>query len=528
MEDEGKTTKQRIKELLELHQRIVELEKSETERKRVEKALRESEEKYRTIFETTGTATVIIEEDTTLSLVNTEFERLSGYSRKELEGKKSWTAFVVKDDLDRMKEYHRLRRIAPSAAPKNYEFRFIDRQGNLKDIFLTVATIPGTKQSIASLLDITERKRAKERIEHLNLVLRAIRGFNQLITREKERDRLLSGVCKILTKTGGYYSVWNALLDESGELLTYAEAGLGKDFLPVVERLKRGELTACGQRALKQSAVVIIEDPSSVCTECPLADKCNGKGIMTVRLEHGGKVYGLLSASCPAIFTAEEQEQTLLKEVTNDIALALHDIELEGERRRVEEELKQSYEKLQRSLEGAIQAMASIVEARDPYTAGHQRRVTQLACAIAREMNLPEEQIEAIRVAGTIHDIGKIYVPAEILSKPGRLTENEFAIIKTHPQVGYEILKTIEFPWPIAQIVLQHHETMDGSGYPQGLSGEDILLEAGILRVADVVEAMSSHRPYRPAPGIDKALFEILQNKGCLYDSNVVDACLQI
>jgi energy-coupling factor transporter ATP-binding protein EcfA2 len=199
-----------------------------------------------------------------------------------------------------------------------------------------------------------------------------------------------------------------------------------------------------------------------------------------------------------------------------------------AERRRAEEELLQSYVRLQRGLEGTVNIVAVAIEMRDPYTAGHQRRVTQLACAIAKEMGLPEEQIEGLRMAGRIHDLGKINVPAEVLSKPGRLTDLEYGLIKVHPQVGHDMLKTIEFPWPVAPIVLQHHERMDGSGYPQGLSGEEIILEARILGVADVVEAMASHRPYRPARGIDKALEEISQNRGVLYDPKVVDACLKL
>jgi len=172
--------------------------------------------------------------------------------------------------------------------------------------------------------------------------------------------------------------------------------------------------------------------------------------------------------------------------------------------------------------------MAVIVESRDPYTAGHQRRVTDLACAIAIEMGLSQTQIDGIRMAASTHDIGKIYVPAEILSKSGKLAEIESSIIKTHPQVGYNVLKEIEFPYPVAQIVLQHHERMDGSGYPAGLTGDYILLEARILGVADVVEAMASHRPYRPAMGIDKALEEISRYKGMLYDPEAVDACLRL
>ena len=172
--------------------------------------------------------------------------------------------------------------------------------------------------------------------------------------------------------------------------------------------------------------------------------------------------------------------------------------------------------------------MALTIEIRDPYTAGHQRRVSRLSCAIARELELPADQIEGLRVAGDIHDIGKIYVPAEILSKPGQITAIEYGIIKTHPQVGFDILKTIRFPWPVARIVFQHHERQDGSGYPLGISGDAILLESRILGVADIVEAMSSHRPYRPAQGIDKAIEEILQNRGRLYDLRVVDSCVRL
>ncbi len=198
------------------------------------------------------------------------------------------------------------------------------------------------------------------------------------------------------------------------------------------------------------------------------------------------------------------------------------------ERKRDEEILRQSIEKLQSAMEGTVHALASTTERRDPYTAGHQQRVAQLACAIAQEMNLPEEQIGGIRVAGSLHDIGKMYVPAEILSRPGRITDIELSLIKIHPQVGHDILETVEFPWPVAQIVLQHQERLDGSGYPAGLKGEEILLEARILAVADVVEAMSSHRPYRPTRGHDKTLEEISQNKGILYDPEVVDACLKL
>jgi len=189
---------------------------------------------------------------------------------------------------------------------------------------------------------------------------------------------------------------------------------------------------------------------------------------------------------------------------------------------------EQNIEGLVKVLNGTVEAIAALYEKSDPYTAGHQRRVAQLACAIAREMGLPAKQIYGIHIIGVVHDIGKIAVPGDILSKPGRLNTEELNIIKTHPQVAYDVLKNVEFPWPVAETVLQHHERLDGSGYPNGISGDAMILEARILCVADVVESMVSHRPYRPALGLKKALREIVRNKGVLYDPTVADACSKL
>jgi len=191
-------------------------------------------------------------------------------------------------------------------------------------------------------------------------------------------------------------------------------------------------------------------------------------------------------------------------------------------------ERKKSVERLRSALKSTIQAIASMVEKRDPYTAGHQRRVAELAGAIATDMDLSNDQIEGVRMAAIIHDIGKIAVPTEILSKPTKLTVLEFNLIKIHSQAGYEILKDIEFPWPVARMVIEHHERINGSGYPNGLTGDELLLEARILAVADVVEAMISHRPYRASLGVEAALGEIEKNKGILYDIAVTDVCLKL
>jgi len=197
-------------------------------------------------------------------------------------------------------------------------------------------------------------------------------------------------------------------------------------------------------------------------------------------------------------------------------------------RKEVEEDLKDSFVRLKKTLNGTVQVVANVVEAKDPYTSGHQQRVSELACTISKAMNFPTHRIEGMRIAALLHDIGKISIPVEILSKPGKLGRFEFELIQNHPRIGYEILQGIDFPWKISEVVLQHHERLNGSGYPSGLKSDEISLEAKILGVADVVEAMSSNRPYRPALGVDKALSEILMNKAVLYEPDVVDICVKL
>jgi putative nucleotidyltransferase with HDIG domain len=214
---------------------------------------------------------------------------------------------------------------------------------------------------------------------------------------------------------------------------------------------------------------------------------------------------------------------------TAELVTANRDLQDEiAKRNRTEQKLKKGVERLNKSLEQSIMAIAAVTEIRDPFTAGHQKRVTKLACAIAEEMGLAKGRHERLRLAALVHDVGKVNIPTEILIKPNRLSEPEFNIIEAHPQIGHDILQGIDFSRPIAKIVLQHHELLDGSGYPQGLTANNIMLEARILAVADVVEAMTSKRPYRPAHAMEGALEEILNKKGVLYDQAVVDACLRV
>ncbi len=494
---------------------------------------------------------------------------------------------------------------------------------------------PFSERELHSTIEIALHEcQMEKKIKHLSDVLCAIRNVNQLITKEKNRDKLLKGICKKLTETRGYSSTWIAVIDESGKPSAYAETGVGRNFSHLIESLKQGNPPKCWKKILSKPGVVVIEDTSKICAECPLARKNSGNRILSARLESNNKVHGLIIVSTADNFPIDKDELSLLNEIAGDVGLALHTIKIGEERKQAlkqleesearlrtiisknadsiiivdgngivrfinpaaeklfgfgkkkmvgelfgfpvvvgetteieiiqkgrkttvaemrmvgikwqgkavhlaslrditehkqtEQALQLSLERSQRILQETVSALAIALEKRDPYTAGHSLRVAQLTFEIATQLGFSEKQIRGVHMAASIHDIGKIYVPAEILSKPNKLTEGEFMLIKSHCQVGYDILKNIEFPWPIAKIVLQHHERIDGSGYPMGLKDKKILHEAKILGVADVVEAMCSHRPYRPAPGIDKALEEILQNKGVLYNPDVVDACFYL
>lgn len=240
----------------------------------------------------------------------------------------------------------------------------------------------------------------------------------------------------------------------------------------------------------------------------PLNNESQLAGILLIGRKFSGEHYS-------------NEDRRLLQTISHEVAASI-------ENARVYESMQTKHGQLLEAMDGVIHAMSLVVETRDPYTAGHQRRVADLACAIGEEMGLSEWQIKGIYITGLLHDVGKLVVPAEILTKPGKLNHSEFSIIQSHPQVGYSILERIEFPWPVRQAILQHHERLDGSGYPEGVSGEHIILEARILGVADVVEAMSSHRPYRPSLGLDNALEEISRGRNVLYDPSVVDACLKL
>ncbi|OIQ68517.1 cyclic di-GMP phosphodiesterase response regulator RpfG [mine drainage metagenome] len=263
-------------------------------------------------------------------------------------------------------------------------------------------------------------------------------------------------------------------------------------------------------------------------TYLPWIEDARTKGLassIVLPIRANDSVMGVLNIYSREVNAFNRSEVDLFEELAADIGYGIASRRTLTERDHLQQEQLLGGERLKEALIGTIGAVSFTVEKRDPYTAGHQRRVTELCVAMGRELGLTEDGLEGLRLGATIHDIGKIAVPAEILSRPGKLSVLEFEIIKSHPQVGYDIFRDVKLPWPIKDMIFQHHERIDGSGYPQGLKGDEIIFEARILAVADVVEAMSSHRPYRPGRGLDAALMQIRQEAGTKLDVQVVDAC---
>ncbi len=613
MHDPSKTYQELIEDNSVLKQKIKKLKQSEAEHKRAEEALRTSELTYQTIFETTGTTMLIVEDDMTISLANDKFESLTGYTRAEVEGKRKWTEFIEKGDLEKMITHHQLRRADPGLPAKSYEFRLVHRDGYQKNIILTVDMIPGTKKSVASLMDITERKKIektlKESEAQYHLLADHMKDYVWLMDLNLQWTFISPSVEKLLGYT--LEELIQLPLDKLLTAISFHEAmdifssvvpnALAQTLPPSFKILLEIECRCKDGRTLWiESTLSFIQDeygkPLSILGEGrditerkqieyelrasesnfhhSLDDSPLGVRISTVEGEtiYANRaildIYGydsieeMKKISVKERYTPESYAEFLLrkeKRLQGEFVPSEYEIKIVrkngeirdlhvfrkevfwngkkqsqviyqdiSERRQAEEKLNETLENLRKSIKTTIQVLGTASEARDPYTAGHQKRVADLARAIATEMKLPHDKIEGIRMAGSIHDIGKLSIPAEILSKPTKLTDIESSLIKEHAQSGYEMLNDVESPWPLAQIVYQHHERVNGSGYPRNLKGDDIFIEARIITVADVVEAMASHRPYRPALGIEAALKEIEKNKGILYDNIVANTCLRL
>ncbi|OGP50220.1 MAG: hypothetical protein A2Y79_07895 [Deltaproteobacteria bacterium RBG_13_43_22] len=449
-----------------------------TERKRAEEALRESEEKYRTILKNIEDGYYEVDLAGNFTFFNDALTGIHEYSRNEMMGMNS-RQYTDAENVNKI--YRDFSQVYRTGKPhKGTQYEIITKTGGRKSLETSVSLIREPSGKVTGfrgiVRDITELKQAQKDLQESE------DRYRDLV--ESSRDLI-------------------SIHDLKGQILWVNEEpirilGYEKEYL--LKMNVRDLLTSEGKDEFDNYLATIKSQGIA-------------SGLMTLQTAKGEKRIWEYKNT----LRTEGVDEPIVRSMARDVTERMH----------AEKEVKETVEKLRKAMGGIIQAMALTVETRDPYTAGHQRRVADLARSIAQEMGLPEDQVDGLRMAAHVHDLGKIGIPAEILSKPTELNSIEFKLIKVHPQISYDILKDIDFPWPVAQIIFQHHERMNGSGYPLGLSGEDICLEARILAVADVVEATSSHRPYRPAHGIDEALEEISQNKGILYDPEVVDVCLR-
>ena len=454
-----------------------------TERKKAEESLKQSEEKYRTILENIEDGYYEVDLDGNFTFFNDSMCRIAGCTKEELVGI-NYGEFLDKENSKKL--FQVFNKVYKTGDPiERFDWMIIRKDGTKRYIEASVSLIKDSSDKSTGfrgiIRDITERKKIEEQYRLLadNITEHVwLREINTL---------------KVIYISPSVEKMYGYPVDEIRNL-------------PLKKLLTEESFQ-------KMIDSFITEMPKALATLPPSVHKYS---FETQAHHKDGHLLWM------------DHTLSFIRDENGILAFLLGETRDVTKRKLAEEKLQQTLESLKRAVGTTIQVLVSALEARDPYTAGHQSRSADLARAIATEMGLPQDKIEGIQMASIIHDIGKLAVPTEILTKPTKLTDIEFSLIKEHSQSGYEMLKDVESPWPLAQIVHQHHERMDGSGYPKNLKGDEILLEARILAVADVVEAMASHRPYRPALGIKVALEEIEKNKGVFYDDDVADVCLRL
>jgi PAS domain S-box-containing protein len=450
--------------------------------KRTEEKLRHEEQLFRAFVEHSSDIFVLLNLEGIITYINPAVERVLGFKPEERIGAKGFE-LVHPDDLKFLADSFNTLSMDINALVIQGEMRLRHKDGSwrtLEAVGSNQVNKNVVKAIIVNYRDITERKRVEEEMH-----------------RSEEKHRTI-----LKNIEDGYYEV-----DLNGNFTFF------NDSMCRILGYPQEEMIGMNNRQFtdKENAKKLFQAFNKVYRTGESTKEFDWQIIR----KDGTKIYIEVSVS---LQRNSSGKPIGFRGIARDIT----------ERKQTDEKLQQTLESLRKAVGTTIHVLVSAVEARDSYTAGHQLRSADLARAIVTEMGLAQEKIDGIRMTGSIHDIGKLSIPAEILSKPSKLTDIEFSLIKEHSRKGSEMLKDVESPWPIAQIVYQHHERMDGSGYPENLKGDEILMDARIIAVADVVEAMASHRPYRAALGIEAALEEIEKNKGILYDNAVVDACLRL
>jgi PAS domain S-box-containing protein/putative nucleotidyltransferase with HDIG domain len=452
-----------------------------------------------------------------------------GYAPKEAIGRD--TSFLAPPELQEESRQVRGRVLAGNPQPP-FETVRLRKDGSKVDVSIGIFQVRDSGGSVigfsAMARDITARKRAELALRRTTRAMRTLSLANEALVRVSEQQELFQRMCDIIVRQGGYRMAWIGIAEEDAQksVRPVAWSGLDDGYLTTANISWADSERGRGPTgtAIREQIPQVIQNFSEDPRVGPWRDDALARGYaasIALPLKSWAGVFGSLTIYAPEPDAFGADEKALLADLAEDLSFGVEMLEIRADR-------QQALSQLEHALEKTVQVVASTVEMRDPYTAGHQRRVAMIADAIAEDLGISIERKRGLHLAGILHDLGKISVPAEILSKPGRLTAAEFELIKGHSQVGYDIMKQVEFPWPVADIILQHHERLDGKGYPKGLKADEILLEAKILAVADVVESMMSHRPYRPALGLDAALAEIEESKGERYDPAVVDACIKV
>ena len=503
-----------------------------TDIRKAEELLRATEERFRMLVEEAPDAILLFEYDRNrFTAANKAAERLFGVPRDEILAHGLLPFYTPQQPDGRPVEqsYWEHAERALAGEQVTYERRIRGASGEERLCQATLVPLPSNVRLLrASFVDITDTKRAEMALQRLNQTLRTLSAANSAVVRATSEEELLREMCKVGVEIGGYSLAWIGFVehDEAKTVRPVAWAGEHPEYVSTANITWADDARGQGPTgtAARTGEVQVNQDVVSNPLMRPWLEEMLRYGLkssIALPLKDRSVVFGTLTfyAKEPDAFGPEEI--LVLTEMADDLAYGIG-----AQRDHAGREA--AVRTLQETLKSTVEAIATAVEMRDAYTAGHQHRVAKLAMAIAREIGLGESLIEGLFLAATIHDVGKITVPVELLSKPSKLTPLEYQIIQTHVQSGYDIVKGIKFPWPIAQIILQHHERLDGSGYPQALKSEAILPEAKILAVADVVEAMMSHRPYRQALGVEAALAEVEGNKGRLYDPAAVEACVDL